>query len=71
MTKEKKGMWEINEDDLLHLKFMKLKGLDYHHAFILLVNIRAKKMLPNTSSDHVSQLFQHADEIMRFYDKEL
>ena len=64
-------MWEINEDDLLHLKYMKHEGLDYEHAFILLINIRAKKILPNTSRDHVSQLFQHAEEIMRFYDEEL
>lgn len=71
MTKEKKGMWEINEDDLLHLKYMKQYGLDCHHAFVLLVNIRAMKIIPNTRREHITELFHHAGEIMRFYDKEL
>lgn len=71
MTKEKKGMWQIDEDDLMHLKYMKSYGLDYHNAFILLVNVRAMKIIPNTRREHITELFQHAEEIMRFYDKEL
>lgn len=64
-------MWQINEDDLMHLKYMKSYGLDHEHALILLINIRAKNIIPNTTSRYVTELFQNADKIMKYYAEEL
>lgn len=64
-------MWQINEDDLMHLKYMKSYGLDHERALILLINIRAMKIIPNSTQEHITELFQNSDKIMRYYAEEL
>ena len=64
-------MWEINKDDLMHLQYMKKYGLDYEHAFILLINVRAMNIIPNSTHQHVRDLFDNADKVMKYYAEEL